>query len=166
MELTAQQWDLMKQILDAAFSSSFHYAIATVNRDGTPHVTPIGSLILGEDRKGFYFEGYVSALSRNLEHNNRICVLAVNSGTWSLLKSFFRGRIATPPGVRLMGYAGERREATEQEMALFHKRFRKYRLFKGYDLVWGKLRYVREIRFDTYEPVRIGALTRAVWNER
>ena len=165
MELTNQQWDTMRKIFMDAFNSSFHYAIATVNKDGTPHVTPIGSLMLGEDRKGFYFEGYVSALSRNLQHNKRVCVLAVNSGKWSLLKSFFRGRITAPPGVRLMGTATERREATEQEMDQFRRRFRMYRMFKGYNLVWGNLRYVREIHFDAYEPVRIGALTRAVWNE-
>ena len=165
MELTNQQWDTMRKIFMDAFNSSFHYAIATVNKDGTPHVTPIGSLMLGEDRKGFYFEGYVSALSRNLQHNKRVCVLAVNSGKWSLLKSFFRGRITAPPGVRLMGTATERREATEQEMDQFRRRFRMYRMFKGYNLVWGNLRYVREIHFDEYEPVRIGALTRAVWNE-
>ncbi len=165
MELTTEQWDVMKKIFRDAFNSSFHYAIATVNKDGTPHVTPIGSLMLGEDRKGFYFEGYVSALSRNLQHNKRVCVLAVNSGKWSLLKSFFLGRITTPPGVRLMGTATERREATEQEMDQFRRRFRMYRIFKGYNLVWGNLRYVREIHFDSYEPVRIGALTRSIWNE-
>ncbi len=165
MKLTVEHWDTMREIFKDAFNSSFHYAIATVNKDGTPHVTPVGSLMLGEDRKGFYFEGYVSGLSRNLQHNKRVCILAVNSGKWSLLKSFFRGRITSPPGVRLMGTASERREATEQEMEQFRRRFRLFRPFKGYDLVWGKLRYVREIHFDSYEPVRIGALTRAVWNE-
>ncbi len=165
MELTAQQWDTMKKIFNKAFNSSFHYAIATVNKDGTPHVTPIGSLMLGEDRRGFYFEGYVNALSRNLQHNKRVCVMAVNSSRWSLLKSFFRGRITVPPGVRLRGTATERREATEQELEQFRRRFRMYRMFKGYNLLWGNLRYVREIHFDGYEPVRIGALTRAVWNE-
>lgn len=165
MELTVQQWGTMRKIFESAFNSSFHYAIATTNKDGTPHITPIGSLILGEDRKGFYFEGYVNALARNLQHNKRVCVLAVNSNKWSLLKSFFLGRITAPPGVRLLGTATERREATEQEMRMFRRRFRMFRPFKGYDLVWGNLRYVREIYFDSYEPVRIGALTREVWNE-
>ena len=165
MDINDKQWTQIRKIFRDAFYSSFHFAIATVNKDGTPHVTPIGSLMLGDNRKGFYFEGYVSALSQNLLHNKRVCVLAVNSGKWSLLKSFFLGRITTPPGVRLMGTASERREATEEEMDLFKKRFRMYRMFKGYDLVWGSLRHVREIHFDAYEPVRIGALTRAVWNE-
>ena len=165
MEINDKQWAQIRKIFQNAFNSSFHFAIATVNKDGFPHVTPIGSLMLGDNRKGFYFEEYTSNLTRNLQHKKRVCVMAVNSSTWSLLKSFFRGRITTPPGVRLMGTATERREATEQEMNQFKKRFRMYRMFKGYDLVWGKLRYVREIHFDAYEPVRIGALTRAVWNE-
>ena len=165
MEINDKQWAQIRKIFQDAFNSSFHFAIATVNKDGSPHVTPIGSLILQDGRKGFYFEGYVNSLSRNLTLNKRVCVMAVNSGKWSLLKSFFRGRITTPPGVRLMGVATERREATEQEMDVFKKRFRMYRMFKGYDLVWGNLKYVREIHFDAYEPVRIGALTRAVWNE-
>jgi len=165
MELAMQNWTRIRRIFHAAFISSFHFSIATVNEDGSPHVTPIGSLILQDELKGFYFEEYASNLSRNLRHNKRVCVMAVNSGKWSLLKSFFLGRFLVPPGVRLMGTAGERREATPHEVDLFKKRFRKYRMFKGYDLLWSRLRHVREIRFDAYEPVRVGALTRAVWNE-
>ena len=162
MELTAQKWDVMKKIFKDAFSSSFHFSIATVNKDGSPHVTPIGSLMLRDDRTGFYFEEYVSNLSRNLQHNKRVCVMAVNSGKWTLLKSFFLGRFLTPPGVRLMGTAGERRDATPEELGLFKKRVRNYRMFKGYDLLWSRLRHVREIRFDSYEPIRIGTLTRHI----
>ena len=165
MELTARQWSRIQKIFQAAFSSSFHFSIATVNEDGSPHVTPIGSLILLDYPKGYYFEEYANALSRNLRHNKRVCVMAVNSGRWTLLKSFFLGRLLTPPGVRLMGVVSERREATPRELALFKKRVRSYRMFKGYDLLWSKLRHVREIHFDAYEPVTMGALTRAVWKD-
>lgn len=44
-------------------------------------------------------------------------------------------------------------------------RVRKYRIFKCHDLLWGGLRYVREISFHAYEPVLIGTLTRRSWNE-
>jgi uncharacterized protein len=126
---------------------------------------PIGSLFLGDDQKGFYFEEYVSALARNLHHNKRVCVLAVNSSKFALLKTLFLGKMTTLPGVRLMGTASEKREATPQEIDLFKKRFGKYRMFKGYDKLWGKLGYVREIRFDAFEPVRIGTMTRDLWKE-
>jgi len=165
MEINDKQWTRIRKIFQDAFKSSFHFSIATVNKDGSPHVTPIGSLMLLEDRKGFYFEEYVSNLSRNLQHNKRVCVMAVNSGKWALIKSFFLGKFIAPPGVRLIGTAGERREATPREMELFRKRVKNYRMFKGYDLLWSKLRYVREIHFDAYEPIRIGALTRHVWDD-
>jgi len=165
MEINDKQWAKIRNIFQDAFNSSFHFSIATVNMDGSPHVTPIGSLILQNDRKGFYFEEYASNLTRNLQHNKRVCVMAINSNKWTLIKSFFLGRFFSPPGVRLMGTVTERREATPREIGLFQKRVKNYRMFKGYDLLWNNLRHVREIHFDAYEPVRIGALTRAVWNE-
>lgn len=160
MDLDNAKWDRMREIFRNAFKSSFHFSIATVNEDGSPHVTPIGSLILRDDRTGFYFEEYVSFLSRNLKRDKRVCVMAVNTDKWAMIKSFFLGRFLSPPGVRLMGTVGERREATEEEQAQFRKLVRKYRMFKGHDLLWSRLRHVRDIRFHAYEPIRIGALTR------
>jgi len=165
MELGEKQWDQIRKIFQQAFNSSFHFAIATVNKDGSPHVTPIGSLILQDDLKGFYFEEYVSNLSQNLQYNKRVCVMAVNTGKWAMLKSFFLGKFLAPLGVRLMGTVTERREATPREIELFHKRVKNYRMFKGYKRLWSRLKYVREIHFDAYEPVRIGALTRHIGNE-
>jgi len=165
MELNEKQWAQIRMIFQDAFNSSFHFAIATLNRDGSPHVTPIGSLMLLDDRKGFYFEEYVTNLSRNLEHNKRVCVMAVNTGKWAMLKSFFLGKFIAPPGVRLMGTATDRREATPQERELFQQRVKNYRMFKGYERLWSKLKYVREIHFDAYEPIRIGALTRDLGKE-
>lgn len=160
MELDSTTWTRIREIFRAAFKSSFHYSIATINDDGSPHVTPIGSLILRDDRTGFYFEEYPSGLSRNLKRDKRVCVMAVNTAKWPMIKSFFLGRFISPPGVRLMGTAGERREATPQEQAQFRARVRKYRMFKAHDLLWGGLKHVRDIRFHACEPIRIGALTR------
>ncbi|VAW52449.1 hypothetical protein MNBD_GAMMA06-1212 [hydrothermal vent metagenome] len=39
-------WHEVKSFFKSAFSSSFHFAIATVNENGEPHVTPIGSFNL------------------------------------------------------------------------------------------------------------------------
>src|SRR5512143_398530 len=101
MELTVNEWGAVQKIFDSAFKSSFHFSIATLNQDGSPHVTPIGSLILRDDLSGFYFEEYAGALPRNLRHDKRVCVMAVNSGKWLLLKSFVLGKFIAPPGVRL-----------------------------------------------------------------
>jgi hypothetical protein len=165
MEISDKQWTRIRQIFHDAFKSSFHFAIATVNRDGSPHVSPIGSLMLLDDRKGFYFEEYAKNLSRNLDQNNRVCVMAVNSSVWTMLRSFFLGRFVSPPGMRLTGTAGVRREATPRELELFQNRVKKFRMFKGHQKLWGRLKYVRELHFDSCEPIRIGALTRGLGNE-
>lgn len=49
-------WDTISKVVQEAFNSCLHCAIGTVNDDGAPHVTPIGSLILRDDGTGFYFE--------------------------------------------------------------------------------------------------------------
>ena len=158
-------WEAIRAVFRDAFKSSLHYAIATVNADGTPHVTPIGSLILEADHKGFYCEEYPRTMTKNLENNQRVCVMAVNAGKWYWLRSIFRGRFSKPPGVRLMGTVGERRRATEEETARWLKRVRPLRRFKGYNLLWSNMRTVREITFDSFEPVRAGAMTRGLWGD-
>lgn len=165
MEINDVKWNHIRRLFNDAFNSSFHYAIATINEDGTPHITPIGSLILDNNKKGFYFEEYVSNMSRNFQHNKRVCVMAVNSSTWFGIKSFFLGRFVSPPAVRLIGTVGEKREATPQELELFRKRVRKYLMFRGYDLLWSRLKYVRDIYFDSFEPVHAGVMTRDLWKD-
>lgn len=165
MEITDLQWRRIRHLFQDAFNSSFHYAFATVGEDGSPHITPIGSLILGKDRRGFYFEEYVKNMSKNLQRSNRVCIMAVNTNKFSAWKSFILGRFVSPPAVRLMGSVGERREATPQEIEQFRNRVKKFRMFKAYDLLWGNLRYVREIRFDSFEPVHAGVMTRDLWKE-
>ena len=156
-------WDTIRHVFRAAFKSTMHCAIATVNEDGSPHITPIGSLVLQGKNKGFYCEEYPRTMVKNLETNQRVCVLAVNSGKWYWLRSIFRGRFAKPPGVRLMGTAGRRRKATEEETAMWLKRVQSFRPFKGYDLLWSNMTTVREITFDSFEPIRAGAMTRGLW---
>lgn len=165
MEISNMQWERICQLFRDAFNSSFHYAIATVNENGSPHITPIGSLILRKNKTGFYFEEYVKNMSQNFNRDKRVCVMAVNSGKWFGWKSFFLGRFVAPPAVRLMGTVGERREATQEELKLFQKRVGKYKIFKAYDLLWAKLRYVRDIRFDSFEPVHAGVMTSNLWKD-
>ncbi len=89
--------------------------------------------------------------------------MAVKTSKWLLLKMLFLGKFTEPFAVRLMGTAGERRTATEEEVSLFLKRVAPYRLFKGHDLLWGNLRHVRDITFDSIEPVHVGRLAGGSW---
>jgi len=152
-------WYLIKRLFKESFASSFHYAVATVAEDGEPHVTPIGSLILGSPGRGVYFEEFPSRLPGNLSNNPKLCVLAVNSSKWFWLTSLIRGRFQNIPAVRLHGEAGEVRAATDEEIALWQKRVRMVQATKGHAKIWQKMRTVREVRFTRIEPVHIGEMT-------
>ena len=165
MDLTAN-WNVVKSLFKASFKSSFHFAVASITENGEPHVTPIGSLILGEPGRGFYFEKFPRSLPRNVSSNNRICVLAVNSSRWFWLMSLVGGRFTSPPAVRLHGIAGDLREATETEMALWQKRVKRVGFSKGHAIMWRGMSMVRDIEFTKIEPVQIGEMTRGTWNAR
>jgi hypothetical protein len=36
-------------------------------------------------------------------------------------------------------------------------------MFKGHDLLWSRLKYVRDVTFDSFEPVHAGLMTRGLW---
>lgn len=163
MAITDGQWSSIRRLFSQTFQTSFHFAVATVNPDGTPHVTPIGSMILRDNGKGFFFEEFLGATARNFLNDRRICVLAVHTSRWLLLKSLLLGRFTSLPAIRLTGTVGEKREATPEEMRLFHKRVGRYHFLKGYDLLWSRLQYVRDVTFDAALPVRAGAMTRGLW---
>jgi len=58
-------WKQIKSLFKNSFNSSFHFAIASVTEKGEPHVTPIGSLILGKPGYGIYFEKFTKQLPSN-----------------------------------------------------------------------------------------------------
>ena len=49
-------WETIRAVFEEAYKSCVHFAVATVNEDGSPHVTPIGALILHDNQTGSYFE--------------------------------------------------------------------------------------------------------------
>jgi hypothetical protein len=158
VEITPADWQVIRRVFREGFASSFHFGVASVGDDGSPHLTPIGSIVLGAVGQGFYFEEYAAGLARRLQRDPRVCIMAVNSGRWELLKALWRGEARQPFGVRLHGTVGERREATAAELERFQRRVRRLRFLRGHRLVWGKMRMVREVRFHAFEPVRIATL--------
>ena len=110
--INADKWNLICPIFDNAFKSCLHFAMATVNEDGSPHITPIGSLILREDQTGFFFDEYCTKTRANIVRNPRVCFLAVNADRPFWVKSLIVGKFSAPPAVRLMGTVKELREAT------------------------------------------------------
>ncbi len=156
-------WREVKLLLSASLQSSLHCAIASVNENGDPHVTPIGSLFLGKPGQGFYFERFTRNLPRNLDSNTRICILAVNSSRWFWLKSLLGGRFGRLPAIRLYGITKELRPANDREISLWQKRVRPARFTKGHQLMWKDMGMVREVEIDRIEPVYIGRMTRDLW---
>ena len=155
-----ENWDMIKGIVQVAMKSSHHLSFATVTEDGSPHVTPIGSLILRDDCTGYYFEEYTKQMPINLRDNQRISILAVNRGFLFWIKAIYSGKFSSHPGIRLHGKVGDRRPATEGEIAAWQNRVKGVRRTKGYELIWKNLKYVRDIQFDSFEPITAGKMTK------
>ena len=61
------------------------------------------------------------------------------------------GKFSTAPAVRLMGTVKELREATPDEIAAWHNRIAFARLTKGYEIMWSRMKSVRDVQFDSFE---------------
>jgi len=155
-----ENWDKIRSHFNKSFQSNFHVSIASVDAENNPTVTPIGSLFLKKNKTGFYFEKYPSKLPLHAETNKNICVLAVNSGTWFWLKALFKGKFSHYPGIKLYGELGERRKATEIELARLNRRMKATKGLKGNTYLWGEMPFVREIVFTKTEKINLGEMTR------
>lgn len=159
MNIEEKKWKNIKKLFTKAVLTTGHFAFATTDNDGKPHVTPITSLALTDNCKGYYFEEYPTHMVKNLKENKQICIMAVNSSKWSLIKALIKGKTSEPISIRLIGTVGEKREATQREQQKFLKFVWPYKWTRGYKMIWKNLNYVRDIDFTSYESVKVGALT-------
>jgi hypothetical protein len=157
--IPTEKWNIIRPIFENAFKSCRHFSLATVNADGSPHITPIGSLILRDDPGGFFFDEFCTKTRENITGNPRVCFLAVNADQSFWVKSLIRGKFSEPPAVRLMGTVSALREATTEEIAAFHKRVALARPTKGYEIMWSRMHLVHDVQFDSFEPVNCGKMT-------
>lgn len=156
-------WPTIQSVFEEAFKSCIHFAVATVGEDGAPHITPIGALILRDDQTGFYFEENPVALPHNLKTNPRVCIMAVNTDKLFWGTALMEGKFPSPPAVRLSGTAGQLRKATPGEIALWQDKIAPLQTLKGYRLLWSHFSTVRDISFDSFEPVETGEMTKGLW---
>jgi len=152
-------WNQLKPLAGRVFGSSLHFTIASTNHDGTPHVTPIGSLILTDPGEAYFFEVFTRQLSRNLDSGSPIAVLGVISSSRLWFRSLVAGHFNYPPAFRLLGTAGELRSSTPGEQARWRRKVRLFRWTRGYDLLWGNLDVVRELHFHKLQPVHLGQMS-------
>jgi hypothetical protein len=155
-------WPQIAALCRASFRSSLHFAIGSNGADGHPHLTPIGSLLALEPGRALYFDLFAGGLRARLDADPRVCVMAVDSSRWTWLRALWSGHFTHAPALRLYGRAGVRRPATAEEKARFHKRVGWLLKLKAARMMWERLDHVRELHFDTCQPVRIGALTRGL----
>lgn len=153
-------WPQVKAVCNASFRSSLHFAVATVDAQGAPQLTLIGSLLPLEPGRALYFDLFASGLRARLDADPRVCVLAVDSRRWSWIRALWRARFIQCPALRLHGHAGPRRPATAAEQARWLRRVGWLMRLRGARLLWARESYtVRELLFDQVQPVRIGTLT-------
>jgi uncharacterized protein len=158
-----KHWETIKSVFEEGYKSCFHFAVATVNEDGSPHVTPIGALILRDNQTGFYFEENPVRMPRNLKTNPRVCIMAINADKLFWGQALIEGKFTVPPAVRLMGTVGELRKATPDEIAFWQEKIALAKGTKGYQLLWNHFSNVRDITFDSFEPVHVGVMTDSLW---
>jgi uncharacterized pyridoxamine 5'-phosphate oxidase family protein len=161
--ITEKNWKQIREFWGTAShataSPNMPYCVfATVNEDGTPRIAPYSSLILGEKKNGFYFDEFSPHLSKNLDRNNKICILLLKNNRWFWVKAVLFGKFKHAPGIRLMGTVGEKREATLLELNTFKRPLNKLRFFKGYKPLWGVMKHGREIYFESFELVKCGSM--------
>jgi hypothetical protein len=135
-------------------------AFATLDADGAPQITPIGSIYLHPtEPRGFYHPIFTSRLPKALAHDQRFELLFVDPSAGSWLKGLISGGFDHFIAARLKGRASApRRHATPEEAAHFRRRIRPVSWTRGYDLLWKDLRFVQELTFDSLVPVRFGAM--------
>lgn len=147
---------------DDLLSKTFSLSMATTNEDGSPLVTPIGSLFLTGQGKGFYFERLPRRMRENLDRDNRFSMLAVRGGRFYWMKALFLGRFSSHPAMRLNGTVSERRECTPEERSIFDGRFGMFRRLKGYDILWKDMSTVRDVTINSIEPVNLLSMTKGL----
>ncbi|MCB0538586.1 MAG: hypothetical protein KDE33_13780, partial [Bacteroidetes bacterium] len=63
------------------------------------------------------------------------------------------------PAIKLYGELGKRRKATEKEINRLNRRMKTTKGLKGNTYLWGKMEFVREIKFTKAEKINLGKMT-------
>lgn len=161
MNLT-EDWTKIRKHFNQSFKTNLHVSVASVDEENNPTVTPIGSLFLNDNQAGFYFEMFPTKLPKHAQCNKNICVLGVNSSRWFWIKSLFKNRFDSYPAVKLYGQLGERRKATDKEVARLKRRMRSTKGLKGHKYLWGHMDVIREVSFQKGESINLREMTKGL----
>jgi len=160
-----EDWLRVKRVLEVGQASTIYCSIATVNPDGVPHITPVGTVFLRNDQTGYFFDHYAESLGKNIDLNPNVCIMAVNSGRLYWLRSLIKGRFVSPPGVRLYGKASAIRPASAEEIEKIESRVKPIQFLKGARTLWSGFTHVRDIEFTSYKPITYPVMMDGMWPE-
>jgi hypothetical protein len=161
VNMSEQTWTTTRRIVRNSARTSLHCTITSTNADGSAHATPIGSVILTEPGRGYYFDIFNRQLSRNLDRDPRATILAVDSSKYLWSRSLLRGRFLRPPGVRLTTTISPCRRATPEEVARWHHFVGPLLHTRGGRLLWGfTCANVRDITVNDVVAINLGPMTR------
>lgn len=154
--ITNENWQTIRQHFRKGFETNLYVAIGTVNAEGQPNITPIGSFFLNKDDfSGFYFEIFSRSIPENAKTNTAVCIMAVNSSKWFWFKSLLFGKFATPPMTKIYGTLGERRLATPEEIVRGNRRLGRMKLLPGGKTLFGNMPFVREISLHSFDFAKL-----------
>ena len=141
-------------------AQSTYCSIATVSKEGVPHVTPIGSVIIKTKDSGIFYEKFTKKIPENSKHNQLATIMFVNDGNWFWFKSLFKGGFKTPPAIRMVIKFGELRQERAGEGNIFKRKVKMFSFTKGHKILWSDMSHVREFEIIDFKPVFIGKMTR------
>ncbi|PCJ15653.1 MAG: hypothetical protein COB02_17860 [Candidatus Cloacimonadota bacterium] len=148
----------IKQIKNLIKKSLF-CSISTITKDGHPHSSPIGSVFLIDENRGYFIEMFTKSCSHRHPIQNKACIMVINTSPWFWLKSLFLGKFTTIPGVRLLVDLKEKRAGTDQEKQRFLKKVKIFSLLKGHKILWSSMGPIREFTVDKIIPLNMGKMT-------
>ncbi|GAB10858.1 pyridoxamine 5'-phosphate oxidase-related protein [Gordonia araii NBRC 100433] len=157
--ITDAQWAQACLVVRRAVRSSLCCSIASTNPDGSPHVTPIGSVMLGDPGTAIYFEAFNKRLAANVDRDPNIAILAVDSRQRLWLPALMRGRFSATPGLRLLGRVAPVRAGTSDEIERFRRVVGPLLRTRGGAALWGSLDTVRDVEIDRIQPLDLGPMT-------
>ena len=153
--MNPQEWNAARKLINRSLSVT----VCTVDSEGGPHATPIGSLMLHpSEPRGYWLEKYTTGMPRNLEEDNRIQILVTESGMVYWFKSLWKGAFASAPALRLKGTAGPLRRATDSEINRFLKKVKYAKSLKGHGMLWTQMAMARDVSIEEILPVKVGKM--------
>jgi hypothetical protein len=147
-----RDWPAITAYVEGAMRAARHVTLATAGADGQPHVTPIGSLVLGPPTRGLFLERFPRRLAADAATNPRFALLAEDTRLWQLLRHF-RGDGWF--GLKCYGELGERRAATPSEIDRLAARISRHGRARVKRLLFGQAPQVRDLTVTGAEAISL-----------